>query len=505
MRLTAAGVAVFLLALARSLADGFGLADESWFLQVVARFRAGDVLYRDVFLGVTPLSLYATSAVASVVGIEILAVKVVTNACFTVTTVLAWRLSRQAGLSQGASWAVMAVLFVWGRPYGNPPYTSMAMMLFLAAISASLSDTETAGGPARTDGRRAWMVAGGLAGLSFGAKQNVGLLALLSVAGAAAVAAGAWQATARRGLAATGAFLLAATIVLLPVTLSGGLPALWEYGFAAKGSYLRVGGVPWTSALGDALQTVVQPGSVLGSAAAGHHLVVALPVAVVVVVLAGVRRLNRRDWLWVLFAATATAVALPRWDRFHMAYAVPVHLVALGRMARHVPWARPGPLVRRGAAAALAVTLLLVAGRPAAILAGDDRRPASLPHFRAAFLEPARDAQLAESAGRLHTAAQGGPVLLLTMEAGFWYLASGTSNPTPFDMPARTSVGSGGVSWLLAELESGTIRTVCLDNGPPRRLTLVEVDTYVRRHFSRGEDVGPCTIHRVPERASRTK
>ncbi len=504
MRLTAAaGAVVFLLALARSLADGFGLVDESWFLQVVARFRAGDVLYRDVFLGVTPLSLYATSAVASVLGIEILAVKVVTNACFAVTTALSWQLSRRAGLSRGASWAIMAALFVWGRPYGNPPYTPMAMMLFLAAVSASLSATDA--GPGRTGGRYTWGMAGALAGLSFAAKQNVGLLALLAAAGAAAVAAGGWRAGARRGFAVTGGFLVAATIVLLPVALSGGLPALWEYGFAAKGSYLRVGGVPWTRSLDDALQALIQPGSIAASAAAGHHLVVALPLAVLIVAAARARRLDRLDWLWVLVAGTATAVALPRWDRFHMAYAVPVHLVALGRMARHVPWARPGPLVRRSAAAALVAALLLVAARPVAILAWGDRRPASLPHFRAAFLEPAREVGLADSAARLRTAARGGPVLLLTMEAGFWYLASGIRNPTPFDIPARTSVGSGGVSWLLAQLENGQIETVCLDNRPPDSLTLAEVDAYVRRHFARGDDVGPCTIHRAARRTSRVE
>lgn len=36
--------AFFTVALVRSMTDGIGLVDESWFLQVVARVRAGDVL-----------------------------------------------------------------------------------------------------------------------------------------------------------------------------------------------------------------------------------------------------------------------------------------------------------------------------------------------------------------------------------------------------------------------------------------------------------------------------
>jgi len=44
MRAAGLAAAVFLFAFARSMAEGIGLADESWFLQVAARLRAGDVL-----------------------------------------------------------------------------------------------------------------------------------------------------------------------------------------------------------------------------------------------------------------------------------------------------------------------------------------------------------------------------------------------------------------------------------------------------------------------------
>ena len=49
-----------------ALGLGFSLrllnpADESWFVQVIARMRAGDVLYRDIAYGAGPLPAYATA------------------------------------------------------------------------------------------------------------------------------------------------------------------------------------------------------------------------------------------------------------------------------------------------------------------------------------------------------------------------------------------------------------------------------------------------------------
>ena len=49
--------------------------DESWFVQVVARMRAGDVLYRDISYGAGPLPAYASEAVTYLTGIDVLAVK----------------------------------------------------------------------------------------------------------------------------------------------------------------------------------------------------------------------------------------------------------------------------------------------------------------------------------------------------------------------------------------------------------------------------------------------
>ena len=112
MRSAVVGVAVFAISLARSLAGGFGLTDEGWFLQIVNRLRSGDVLYRDVYVGVMPLSVYVTTALSWLTGVEILAVKIVTNAAFALTVVVADRLVRRAGATSAWAWALVGALLI---------------------------------------------------------------------------------------------------------------------------------------------------------------------------------------------------------------------------------------------------------------------------------------------------------------------------------------------------------------------------------------------------------
>ena len=93
---------------------------------MLARVAAGDVLYREVGIGVTPLSVYVTSWATAFTGLEIVAVKLVTNACFATTAFMAARAAAAADLPRGTAWLVAAAMLVWGRPHGNPPYTAMA-------------------------------------------------------------------------------------------------------------------------------------------------------------------------------------------------------------------------------------------------------------------------------------------------------------------------------------------------------------------------------------------
>jgi hypothetical protein len=487
MRLTSAvilGALVFALALARSIADGVGMGDESWFLQVIARIRAGDILYREVFLGVTPLSAYATAGVSLFTGVDVLAVKIVTSGCFAATSVLAVRLARQSGLSAGASLAVAAAMFVWGRPYNNPPYTAMAVMFFVAALGSGVSVRASDRGDVSR--LAAWFAVGLLAGLSFAAKQNVGLLALAAVWTAIVIpVAGEWRVHLPRLAASAAGFALTALLVLAPVVRSGALAAFWDYGFAAKGAYLSIGDVPFTDSLRALLASAASLPSPSAALGLLHDAVVLLPIATLLIVVFTARRLDRTDWMFVLFAATATLAALPRWDRFHMGYAVALHLIAIARIATYDSGRALRWLVFMMAAT--------VAAQPLVTLARGHRLN-TMPHFRGALMEPAEAASLTASAAKLAQASDGRPVFVLTPHSGFWYLASGVRNPTPFDTPHRTAVGSSGIPWLIEQLHTGAIDRVCVSRGSPDAQTLTEVADYVRARFVEGANAGPCTM-----------
>ena len=72
----AVGLAIFVVASAFAWTWGWHLADDSWLMQVTNRFLSGEVLYRDVYLHVTPLSIYLLALPAVIFGPQILILRI---------------------------------------------------------------------------------------------------------------------------------------------------------------------------------------------------------------------------------------------------------------------------------------------------------------------------------------------------------------------------------------------------------------------------------------------
>lgn len=502
-----AGIAVFLLGFLLSAARGFNSHDEAWFLQVAHRVASGEVLYRDVFFGATPLSVYVTAAGVRLFGTEILVVKAVLALCFALTVLLAWQVDRQLG-ARGFPLLPVLALLVYGRPEGGAaaPYTALATLLFMACFSATLWWLQAE--QAQPGGRRAaasavpLAVAGLAAGLSFASKQNLGLYALAALALTVMAGSAGVRAAAARGLLAGGTFLAAGLLPLASVWLSGAVGEFVEYGFASRGIYLAHARISYLDGLTRLAQLAVAPWS-WGALKEIYELQrFVLPPAAGAVLAAAWLRAGPRECTTaatvLLFVGAGFLGVFPRADSAHLIPAMPQLVVGLAYGLRRLwpdaaaPWKR---LAGAGLLAWLGLGLAVLLIQPVVRAASGSSRISAVPHFRGPLISASRQAEILAHARALDDAAGAGTFLLMP-EAGLYYLITGLKNPTPFDYPYVTAFGRRGQQQTMAAIATGRIRTVCLAASGPPPLRPVDLERYVQEQMEPGPDVGVCRLYR---------
>jgi len=149
--------------------------DETWFLQVINRVLSGDVLYRDVFLGVTPLSVYIPAFFCWIFGSELLVVRLVHALYFVVGIFLSCGILKELKVSSWLSSLFILSFFVFVHSqsaWGFSGYNALATGFFLACFYFTLR---------WINGFSIWQLAlaAVMTGLCFCAKQNVGALAFI--------------------------------------------------------------------------------------------------------------------------------------------------------------------------------------------------------------------------------------------------------------------------------------------------------------------------------------
>jgi hypothetical protein len=463
---------------------------ESWFLQVVARMRAGDVLYRDISYGAGPLPAYLTEATTYVISVDVLAVKLVVVLAFAATGTLAWLIAEHLEIGIGGRLLLIAALAYFAPPLQQPPYSPLATAFLLGALLAALVSRRVETPAARTLAD----VAGGAAcALAFASKQNVGVYAL-----AALVLTYVVERRLRAVLWAAGSFVAVVGGLLLPVWLSGGFKGYLDYGFTGKGAYIHAQ-VPFTLSLTGVVDTVTGVRSLADADAAYWAIGFFLPCLAAggLIALAFAFRNGRRPDAVpiVAFAAAGAATLYPRFDAPHVAYAAPP-LVLLLAYTLHIWRARVPRAVFLGIAAWVGLAALLMATLPLRLAHSPNAQLSKLPHLRGAFVQPDEMARWQQEAARLVTAAHGDSdsLLLLVPDAGFRYLITGLQNPTPFDFPFVTTFGRNGEQRVVAALASGRIPRVCLA-GEWFGLAPKQLVDYVRSTMRPGAELGFCRLY----------
>ena len=465
------GGAFSLLGFFSSVLSNMNLGDESWFLQVVHRVDFGEVLYRDVFCGVTPLSVYLTVLFTKCLGVEILVLKGV-NAVVFASTVLLCCYSLHQLEKQRFSWNLamsLCLLYPSGIVGGcGSAYNPLANLFFVGCFLSVLLFAR--------DPKLRWLIgAAACAALCFGSKQNIGLLALLAIT----VVGGAYQAKKTLGWI-WGVFALISTLILLPVLFSGGWKSFLDYAFINKTTYMQKGTIAYFSCAHFCTFPVC--------------LLFSLPLGV----------LGALTYIWwrdrgpqraftgilLVFCVASFLAVFPRADEVHLMIAMPMMLTGLiyggRRLIPKVPW--------NANAIALVLGLFVLRTPIDEIcdLIRGHRVMLTCNHFRGAcvYLDLQKMIERRLDALKLQISEKH-PIFFLSPWAGFYYLALELPNPTPFDFPFVTAFGKRGQEQVIAQLDGGMIRSVIVDDALDSEIYLqpTQLYDYVRRELHSKEQI----------------
>ena len=505
----AAGLAGLLL----GAGGGFNPYDEPWFLQVLNRMAQGEVLYRDIFFGTTPLAAWMGLLAVKLAGTELLAVKTLEALCFGATVWLTLSAHRLLTGGGRIPWAALLALMVFARPGASGPgslYVPLAAAAGLAAFHCFLRRF----GPDRRGEWRWTALAGAAAGACFAAKYTVGLSVMAALTAGLAIGRGRDGGAGRpryfAAAIALAAFTAVALAALAPVVLQGGMEKLWHYGLANKGSYLRQGSISYF----DVLVTQI-PG--IGSSSPVESLrslytlaLAALPLAAFGLLSAfwmARRRRGRQALSVLVFAAALATGAFPRPDSYHLSSISPAMLLVIGYawaglFAHRAAWRS---LLGKTVLAVLLGGLAVLSARPV-LRAASGRRVISVTrHFRGLPVDREGLRACRAAADSLALLAGNGGTFILSPRAGLYYLLGGMYNPTPYDYPVISALGQAGQKEVIGLIEGGEIAAVAFDQEAARDEFML-LEGFLRDRMDPDGRVGGLEIFRPrPTRGYNSK
>ncbi len=214
--------------------------DESWFLQVIRRVVSGEVLYRDIYFGVTPLAIYIPSFLCSIFGVELLLVRSCLALYFALGGILILKALREVGIKQVNSVVFVAALLAFSQSqasWGLSGYNSLAKVFFLAVFVFLLKALRADLGGDLLSKQRWLMWAGVSAALCIGSKQNVGAIASLCIVATLSISSREFWRDLLRTFAP---LFITLALILLPTVLLGGWDSFMDYAFWNKKRYVAL-------------------------------------------------------------------------------------------------------------------------------------------------------------------------------------------------------------------------------------------------------------------------
>jgi hypothetical protein len=483
----AAGVAFFLISFFFSFCWGWDLADDSWLLQVANRLVNGDALYRQIYLHVTPLSVYLLALPTAVVGPEILTLKIEVSLVFAAIVLVTCRLNQQLGSTRRYSPILLLALFAFASPARMALisyYSQVANFFLVAAFSGWLSWRATGD-------KRALYVVGALLGACFAAKQNTGAFGvaalILSELARGFVNRERITSPVANLSRSAAAFVVVALVLFAPVIITGGFADMVDQGLTGHGTYLTYGGVWFMKPIYSLRAIAPNPISIDALRFINAALPYLLPFALapLFLILFVHEEVERRALLIAVaaFSAAAFAIVYPRADQHHMVFAIPMLCIAAAYC-----WRRLAPFYSPAAARTVRVASFAVAGGIMAFMtvgAIERTRPtvgviSDIPHFRGLVIPRYLHVPLAGNVSKLGAFPRDGKTFLLGAHASMYYIAGDMKNPTKYDYPTIVSLRPSGTREVMEMIRDGRVERVCFTAGDDPILELHDLKRWIR-------------------------
>lgn len=482
------------------------LQDESWFLWITQRMRQGDVPYRDFFLGVLPLPIWATFFASHIVGVHLFAIRLVNAFAFAVTVVLAcFVFAHIYGRKQFPKWFAVANLLI-AMPPPSAPYEPLAYMFVMANLASIVTGQNSLGEPKRA---RLWLSLSGLScGLAFACKHNLGAYSFATAIAIVFLSPLELKRKIEISFSVAITFGLTVAIFLLPILLTGSWNPFWDYVFANKVNYLHHAQVPFTKNLADLVKWFSVLFSQPSHEAIRHVLQLQsawLPVLAFItlpVIFAKRNRLGQHLALAISFHVSLAIIALyPHAGRSHILHAVPFYILGIACAAfclRNEVWFEPIWKLRHVAKWLMLAMLVFTVAFLFIRVQKGTLQPINLPHFNGMLVRSRDLPQILSDVENLKSyQRQNEPVFLMFPKAGFFYLTVGLKNPTPYDIPSPTSVGLRGEEKIIAAIKRKEIKAVIM---PEEGIGLKKVEVFVRSQMVASKKLNIGTMYELTER-----
>jgi hypothetical protein len=451
--------AVFLVIFAWSFTSDLNIGDESWFLQVVHRVNQGEVLYRDIFFGATPVSVYLSCFVVKLFGTQILVLKALNTGIFVLTAMLCCKIANKI------SWQFLLILAVFYFPLcSNSVYSPLANLFFIGCLYSMLKWIET-------DYHILYLIgASCFAALCFGTKQNMGILALLCVLSSLYMKRKKFK---KNTIFALLLFALVGLFLLIPILISGGWEGFLDYAFLNKVTYLQKGQLSYFSKV--------------NFSSMRSSTLFLLPVFAISGLVWKIWKTKTHTCrVLLIFCLGSFFSVFPRMDDFHLAIAVPICLIGFLYSIKEFP----------KVASYVIVGLCLYWTIPQTeqlyhTLKGK-RKMLTLSHFYGVWVDPSCARFLQDRIDFIQQHLHGNEtVFILSPYAGFYYLALDLPNQTPFDYPLVTTFGRGGEEKMTLRIASGEFQRVFFDHAMNDHdlLRSHRISDYVTQHMHAKESL----------------